>query len=437
MMMLYFDRYMWNHRRPSIAGSTGTHIGIVRLRIRILCVIALSLLILRYVAEGERARPMQVLVAGFAALQVALRVSVPFGITTSTATRRTVTFMQQSALASTLASTPPSYGLYEVQEEMLVRRGIYEEDLMRHAKSTPLLQVQVEPPHLSPSYTASKMQRNGGGGGFGKTKTMNTGTVPSVVPVSTSSYANDAKHYASILRRDGLVRIDHVIPSDIADDMKEFVLKLRKESIQQIQNNTIQSSRRFADVLLRNNRCDLKIPIGKNNTRPTPVVPALYQVLCQSPVTETIAYAFQSNPEIHTDTNTGTGTDDDAFKNAVLYELSCMISDYGSNRQVIHPDTPYRTTTSNSNDVHGDTLPTLLTCFIALQDIELDMGPTIFLPNTHSQFAHELFAQDSIIARTNDTESLSPKDVLLRDTPFVVGTLTKGYVCAVFSVDLL
>ena len=83
--------------------------------------------------------------------------------------------------------------------------------------------------------------------------------------------------------------------------------------------------------------------------------------------------------------------------------------------------------------------PTLLTCFIALQDIvNVEMGPTIFLPNTHTQYAHEQFAQDTIphsatITTPNSDHLLSPKDILLRDSPSIIGTLTKGYVWFITS----
>ena len=52
-------------------------------------------------------------------------------------------------------------------------------------------------------------------------------------------------------------------------------------------------------------------------------------------------------------------------EDAVVHECSCLISDHGSPRQVLHPDTPQHET--------GET--PLLTCFTALQDVSEDMGP--------------------------------------------------------------
>ena len=60
-------------------------------------------------------------------------------------------------------------------------------------------------------------------------------------------------------------------------------------------------------------------------------------------------------------------------------ELSSLISDGGSARQPLHSDTTWQVG-----------LPPLVTCFIALQDIKSDMGPTIMVPRTHTDAtAHE------------------------------------------------
>jgi ectoine hydroxylase-related dioxygenase (phytanoyl-CoA dioxygenase family) len=70
-------------------------------------------------------------------------------------------------------------------------------------------------------------------------------------------------------------------------------------------------------------------------------------------------------------------------KDAILYELSCMMRDPNSQRQVVHPDTPHKEEA------------VLYTCFVALQDISIDMGPTTWLPRTHTQEMHERFQDES------------------------------------------
>jgi hypothetical protein len=61
-----------------------------------------------------------------------------------------------------------------------------------------------------------------------------------------------------------------------------------------------------------------------------------------------------------------------------LCELSALVSDPGSARQPLHSDTKWQPATKAR----------VCTCFIALQDVELDMGATVMLPRTHNEEAH-------------------------------------------------
>jgi Phytanoyl-CoA dioxygenase (PhyH) len=322
--------------------------------------------------------------------------------------------------------SPPAYGLYEIQEEMLIQRGIYEEGLMQCAESTPLTAVPIKGGRRSTTDQRSK--------GFGSSSSSSSkGTKQS----SSNKFAAQAAHHATLLRREGVVRIDNVLSAVVADRLRTFVLDLRQDSLKKVAAGTLSHSDRFADVLLRANRCDLKLPLGNDKRANsnglasdtatttdaaataadvqfsnTPVIEALHGILCESAVKDTIAAGLASDQ-------------------AVLYELSCLISDPGSQRQVVHPDNPY---------VMGRTEPTLLTCFVALQDVSLTMGPTIFLPRTHTAPQHAAFADESkpvASASSALSEPLdSPKDALLRHTKSVVSTLTKGS-CAIFDSRLL
>ena len=270
---------------------------------------------------------------------------------------------------------PPEFGLYEVQEEMLVKRGKLEEELME-GNHRPL--------------KAKKMRGVGQSKGFGGGGSGGGG----------SAFKQAGKIYAKELRKEGLARIDNVLTPDIADEMRNFAFDLRQDSEEQIQAGNVKRIERFADVLLRENRCDLTIPLG-----PKPVMNALNYLFVTNPVLKATIEEMLS-------------------EKAALYELSCLISDPGSNRQVVHPDNPYRDDMSD---------PVLLTCFIALQDIDLNMGPTVWIPRTHnSGKIHEQF-QDEIV---QDGEEECPKDQLLRTRPTVLGTLPKGS-CVIYDSRLL
>ena len=63
---------------------------------------------------------------------------------------------------------------------------------------------------------------------------------------------------------------------------------------------------------------------------------------------------------------------------AIIVELSTLISDPGTNEQQWHSDSVLPSKCGAS----------LITCFVALQDIDVNMGPTRLLPRTHNEKSH-------------------------------------------------
>lgn len=274
--------------------------------------------------------------------------------------------------APTSQQQAPAYGLYEVQEELITKRGQYEETIMTN--TSPLLE--------------NKPKGAGSAGGFGGGGASSS---RSAKPNKASLKAQGKEH-AKMLRRDGVVRIGNVLSDEIADEMRDYVMQLRETATNEVQSEAVPQRQRFADVLLRKNRCDLTLPLCDT------VYQALHQALVTSPVGATLQNLLTPNCD--------------------LYELSCLISDPGSDRQVTHPDTPCKE--SNEQAV-------LYTCFIALQDVTIDMGPTVWLPQTHTLEMHQRFQDE-----TADGDSDSPKDHLLKTQPAVLGLLPKGS-CAIFD----
>ena len=92
---------------------------------------------------------------------------------------------------------------------------------------------------------------------------------------------------------------------------------------------------------------------------------------------------------------------------AEWYELGAVISDPGSKSQTIHPDTNYQE------------LCPLYTMFIALQDISAGMGPTIYLPGTHTEEAHQHFhrRKEWLLAKSEYRHGVLNKgDVVIMDS---------------------
>jgi ectoine hydroxylase-related dioxygenase (phytanoyl-CoA dioxygenase family) len=191
------------------------------------------------------------------------------------------------------------------------------------------------------------------------------------------------------LKQEGVVRVNHALSASTADLLRADILERRDRAYDAVAEGE-DWRQYFADVLLKSNRCDLLLPLKGSHLVQT----ALRELLAD---TSTLSKVLSS-----------TLTDD-----AQLYELATLISEPGSPRQPVHPDNPYQQ------------YPPLLTCFIALQDVTEEMGPTIFLPKTHTKGAHDQF--DDITFH-----DVSNRDNLLKETPNVAAQLNSGDV-AVFD----
>lgn len=96
-------------------------------------------------------------------------------------------------------------------------------------------------------------------------------------------------------------------------------------------------------------------------------------------------------------------------EDAKLVELAALVSDPGSTRQPVHPDTAYRRD------------PSVYTCFVALQDVDVDMGPTLFIPGTNNAQAHAEFREGlerggPVLQRPNELGLISRGDATLFDS---------------------
>uniref|UniRef100_A0A7S3VFD0 Uncharacterized protein n=1 Tax=Chaetoceros debilis TaxID=122233 RepID=A0A7S3VFD0_9STRA len=179
--------------------------------------------------------------------------------------------------------------LYQEQEKLIVNRGELEEEMMsKSAKPLEIMKI--------------KIRGAGGGGGFGGSSSSRKG--------KNSSLKAEGKEYAKVLKKNGVVRIDNVLSNNVADAMREYVYALRKKSETEVAAGDIKSIQRFADVLLKKDRCDLTLPFGEDI-----ITEAMNEALRESAVAQTIASILG--------------------KDATLYEFSTLISDPGSQRQCL------------------------------------------------------------------------------------------------------
>jgi hypothetical protein len=156
----------------------------------------------------------------------------------------------------------------------------------------------------------------------------------------------DDHGFGAIVMDDGVARINNVLSTETADQMRKYVNKLLVDTTEAVEQGFFDPDSLFGNVYCKENRWDLLLPLEGSEQ----VMNCVTEVLREgSPVATAIESVLG--------------------KDAELYELSTLISDPGSKAQPLHPDILYQ-----------DTVHPILTCFVALQDIDDDMGPTVFMP---------------------------------------------------------
>uniref|UniRef100_A0A7S2XTW9 Phytanoyl-CoA dioxygenase n=1 Tax=Attheya septentrionalis TaxID=420275 RepID=A0A7S2XTW9_9STRA len=196
---------------------------------------------------------------------------------------------------------------------------------------------------------------------------------------------------SSILNNDGVIKINGVLDHNLCDISLKKINQSLLDSDFQSENEKggeVSSFVGFGKVWSREKRYDMYLP------NEGPYKQALACMLCKGSALSDLFHTIFEG------------------KSAFFHELSALISDSGSASQPIHPDTDYTTTAP------------LYTCFVALQDIDESMGPTLFLPRTHSREVHD---------RHNEAKT---KDTLLADSEYRLGLLKKGDVAIMDSRTL-
>jgi ectoine hydroxylase-related dioxygenase (phytanoyl-CoA dioxygenase family) len=189
---------------------------------------------------------------------------------------------------------------------------------------------------------------------------------------------------ASILLREGVVRINHVMEDALCDrclaDLNAALLFEKRES------STPHTTDGFGDIYSSNCRNDMYLRNEGSSA-------------------EALAFLLHSGTQLA-----------DLFQEClptgqtgVFHEFAALMTDSGAASQPVHPDSHYAK------------FAPLWTVFVALQDVDIDMGPTIFLTKTHTSYTHECF-----------TGGDDRKDLLLASSEYRRSVLKKGD-CAVMD----
>lgn len=183
---------------------------------------------------------------------------------------------------------------------------------------------------------------------------------------------------AAALASDGCVRLESVLSPDAARAALAAVPAALADALAAVDAGEEAGTDRLGDVLCTSNRYDLLLDPDEDGPLPAAMRSALAGPL-------------------------GDLLEDALGPDAIMHEFSVLIADPGAPRQPLHPDTPFQE--------HAP----LVTCFMALQDVTADMGPTIFVPGTHTEAAHGEFYGDN-----------ASKEALLGGVTVRASTLSAG-----------
>ena len=337
---------------------------------------------------------------------------------------------QSSKLFATMSSDPSVTSLLDgEQEQVIVNRATFEEELLSQSEAPrdELLMATEEQCKESTKWIKKVLKdearlesrkSSGGGGGFGggnsKTKKGGKKKASSSSLSSEDKTSNndiisynkfnpiiDKTGHGAILQQNGVARINNVLSSETSRALVTYIDEEKLRSEEEVSNGSVPQLSRFTRVLLKSNRCDLLLPFDTSNDV---IMQALYELLGDG--------TSKSNMGA-----VGSIIESTLSSDAELYEFASLISDPGSDRQVIHPDIAHQ------GETQKRTGP-LLTCFVAIQDIDQSMGPSEFLPHTNTAEYHRQLNDHSL------------RDDMLKHVPSKISLLNEGD-CSIFDATTL
>lgn len=185
-------------------------------------------------------------------------------------------------------------------------------------------------------------------------------------PQALSKSQEETMLLASQVEQDGVVLVPGVLKREMAETLRECVLKeieVMRESIRQDPSLSVSLFYVPAEIHFSTPRGYVLLPfrdsdsVSEGPTSVGPIVNAARELLSlDTPLGNLFA-------------KTCDGAD------SQLYDFCALRTEPGAARQVVHSDTPHQN------------IPGLFCAFVALQDVTMEMGGTMFIPKTHTRTA--------------------------------------------------
>jgi len=191
----------------------------------------------------------------------------------------------------------------------------------------------------------------------------------------------------SEMESNGVSRIDSLLTESQTKEILAFINAELSLSIKAVGDLSLENDY-FSLSKAQSNRWDLKLPMAI--VADSGVLGRTMNILCKE------------------GTLLGDTLQSIVGKQGRIHELAAFVTVSGATRQIIHTDSSWTA------------LPSLFTCTISLQDIDVDMGPTVFIPGSHTEDAHLVRMEEFMM------EDIDSKDSSLLDLPHELSMLRAG-----------
>ncbi|GMH99796.1 hypothetical protein TrST_g9132 [Triparma strigata] len=213
----------------------------------------------------------------------------------------------------------------------------------------------------------------GGGAGLNMNKNKSKNKQQTIPLTSPKLSVKEGSRFGVELAREGFVRINGALSPSAAEKLREEVLAVQANVAVACAETSLDPESVYGTEPGRTSRIDLLLPFDTE-------------------VQASMDELFVSGGPLRSLFEEVVGAEGE------FYEMAAIITSSGADRQIIHPDLPWR------NEAP------LYVCFCALQDCTLAMGPTTFLPKSNDLQTRQIYdaGGDGVDAMLSASEVATP-----------------------------
>lgn len=211
----------------------------------------------------------------------------------------------------------------------------------------------------------------------------NDGQIKQVLKCSREKMIEKSSALGGLLEREGCVSIPNILSSSTCDELLAYVNKENEDAKRDVTAGSVPFDSRFGGVNCRGLN-------GQFGVRQDMFLPSSSEIVSKS-----LSEAITNLLPLFKETITEEGT---------VHEISSFVADPGSPRQCVHADTIVLPCPQYPNAF----MEPIYTIFLALQDVQDDMGHTQFFPKTHTKDVHLLWNSKAVQGDTPRFVSVNP-----------------------------